>query len=484
MEKMTVQAVKSAKVVPFLLFFYGATALWGPGAACQPNKRLTSNHAASDTVYVPEGNKKTAHSHETERLSLNFQAIKVRAVLHLLADCTGTNMVVSDRVEGSVTLHLNDIPWDKALDVILKTQGLAKRKVGDVLFIAPAEEITKGEKKAFEAEKAGEQLEPLQWELLQLNYAKATEIAHLINAKPNGLLSKRGNVRVDIRNNALWVQDRASKLQEMRRLVHGLDIPMRQVLIEARIVNVDTRYEEELGIRFGLTRGSSATGLGEGQGELFGLEPQLGTANHNRLNVNLPAINSTLSQVPSLGIALARLGKNFLLDLELSAIEVEGGGELISSPRLVTVNQQEASIEAGEEIPFQRATSSGATAVEFKKAVLALRVVPQITPDNKIIMKIKVSQDRRSNEPLVLGTPAINTQQIETQVLVDDKETIVLGGIFKENDANAVERVPFLGDLPIIGNLFRSKKKEHRREELLIFITPKIVEQTATVASK
>ena len=513
MKKIIARASQEAGMILLLLLAGIATELWAAEGSVQPHNILRavqpipspiakvprlikplipSDHVRDMLKHVPKDNdqKKEKKIYVGEPLSLNFQDIKVRAVLQLLADFTSMNIVASDTVDGTITLRLNNVPWDEALDIVLKTQGLAKRNIGDVWLIAPADEIAKGEKKEREAEKEVSELEPLQWELLPLNYAKAREMANLLKDENNSLLSDRGKVGVDARTNVLWVQDVESKLKEVRHLVHGLDIPLRQVLIEARIVNVDTRYEEELGIRFGVTGEKSHTGALAGGSESMNGALASGTTvahnslvSNNGLNVNLPVISSTVTQVPSLGIALAHLGKNFLLDLELSAIEVEGGGELISSPRLLTMNQQEASIEAGEEIPFQQATSSGATAVEFKKAVLALRVIPQITSDNKIIMDIKVNQGRRSNEPLVLGTPAINTQQIQTQALVNNGETIVLGGIFKQNDAKTVERVPFLGDLPIIGNLFRSKKKEYKREELLIFITPKIVEQTIAMAT-
>tara|TARA_B100000989_G_scaffold291695_1_gene266504 strand:+ start:17913 stop:20153 length:2241 start_codon:yes stop_codon:yes gene_type:complete len=421
-----------------------------------------------------------------QRLSLNFQDIQVRAVLQLLAEFTGINIVASDTVKGSMTLRLNNVPWDEALDIILRTQGLDKRKVGSVLMIAPAEEIAAREKEDLASQKEIEELEPLRTELMQLNYAKAAEVSELLKGQDNTLLTSRGNVTVDARTNALLVQDTQQTLNNVRELIQKLDIPVKQVLIEARLVNVDTDFEQDLGIRFGITKPRHVSGTYTGANDMNlnvvnGLTNYAAASNvatDSRLNVNLPAAIDAVDNTPSIGVALAKLGKGYLLDLELSAIESEGGGEVISSPRLVTANEQEAYIEQGEEIPYQEATSSGATSVEFKKAVLALRVTPQITPDGKIIMKIKVNQDRRSTEPEVLGVPAIDTQQIETQVLVDNGQTIVLGGIYRQTKTHDVQRIPFLGELPVVGYLFRNTNKTEERRELLIFITPKIVKQT------
>lgn len=418
-----------------------------------------------------------------ERLSLNFQDIAVRAVLQLLADFTGVNIVASDSVKGNITLRLNNVPWDEALAIILRTQGLAKRTVGNVIMIAPAEEVAAREKEELEAKKEVKELEPLTTELVTLNYAKAEEMATLLKDQTASLLTARGNVSIDERTNTLLIQDTPGSVTEARLLIQKLDIPVRQVLIEARIVNVDTDYEQNLGIRWGITRPTHLTGTLEGandmqQNILNDNDPLLNVGVDSRLNVNLPAEVDT-GITGSVGVALAKLKRKFLLDLEISALESEGVGELVSSPRLVTANQKEAYIEQGEEIPYQEATSSGATSVEFKKAVLALRVTPQITPDGKIIMDLKINQDRRSTQPEVLGVPAIDTQQIETQVLVDNGQTIVLGGVYQETKQHSVLRIPFLGSLPVVGNLFKSTEEMKERSELLIFITPKIVQQTA-----
>jgi len=417
-----------------------------------------------------------------KRLSLNFQNISVRAVLQLLAEFTGINIVASDSVQGDITLRLNDVPWDEALAIILKTQNLDQKRVGNILMIAPAAEMAAQEKAILENQKQVEELEPLRTELIRLNYAKAEAIANLLKDESTSLLTVRGNVSVDERTNTLLVKDTPATLVDVRKLIDKLDIPVQQVLIEARVVNVDTSFERDLGIQWGITKpnhvSGTLTGASQMQQNLIDGNPVLdNVAFPERLNVNLPASIDSVAQTPSVGIALAKLGNGYLLDLELSAIETEGGGELISSPRLVTADQHPAYIESGEEIPYQEATSSGATAVEFKKAVLSLEVTPQITPDKKIIMDIKVNQDKQGTTE-VLGTPTIDTREIKTNVLVNNGETIVLGGIYEESKTNNVQRIPFLGKIPLVGALFRNTDTTNERQELLIFITPKIVQQS------
>lgn len=418
-----------------------------------------------------------------KKLSLNFQDIPVRSVLQLLAEFTGINIVASNSVMGNITLRLENVPWDEALAIILKTQGLAKREVGNILMIAPKEEVLAREKEDLEARKAVTELEPLRIERVQLNYATAEEVAKLLKSKDVSLLSTRGSVSVDERTNSLLVQDTVSQLAEMRKVLNDLDIPVRQVLIEARIVNVDSNYAKDLGIRWGYTNPKHVSGTLEGANEINnnGLNnsaqgnndsPLIDVPFTDRLNVNLPV---PIDNAGRLGIALAKLGNDFLLDLEISALETEGIGEIISTPRVVTANQHEAYIEKGEEIPYEEASSSGATAVSFKKAVLGLRVTPQITPDNKILMTLAINQDSRGED--TLAGPAINTRQLQTKVLVDNGQTIVLGGIYEETDRHQVARIPFFGTLPVIGSLFKNTADIHRRIELLIFITPKVVEQ-------
>ena len=417
-----------------------------------------------------------------ERLSLMFQDIEIRAVLQIIAQHTGLNLVASDTVRGNLTLRLQNVPWDQALDIILKTKGLDKRIDGNVMLVAPAQEIAAREKQELEASKQVSELAPLRTELIQINYAKASEIASLLKAKENSLLSERGSVSVDERTNSLLVQDTAFKLEEVRDLARKLDIPVRQVQIESRIVTASSGWTEELGVRWGATKIRSETTLsgslnssdnlnyqiGGGIGANGGVTRDLGDS----LNVSLPVAGAA----GSFGLTYANLSKGLILDLELSALENENRGEVIASPRVITANQKEAMIEAGEEIPFQNATSSGATSVQFKKAVLSLTVTPQITPDDRIILDLTVTQDTRGED--TISGPAINTQQVTTQVLVDNGQTVVLGGIYQQRTNRDETKVPFFGDLPGIGWMFRHQADTRAKQELLIFVTPKILKES------
>ena len=413
-----------------------------------------------------------------ERLSLNFQSIEVRAVLQLIADFTGMNLVTSDTVTGTVTLRLQNVPWDQALDIILKTKGLAMREMGNVMYIGPAEEITAREKKELEAKKQITDLEPLFSDLIQVNYAKAGDIAALLKAKENSLLSSRGNVTVDARTNTLLVQDTANKLGEMRKLIATLDIPVRQVLIESRIVIANSGFDRTLGSRFGVSRdtlGAATTGSGtQFSGTLGGTDQLVNNdtlTTPERLNVNLPVPGAA----GSFALSMVKLPFGTNVDLELSAMQIEGKGEVVSSPRVITANQKEAFIEQGVEIAYQEASSSGSTSTAFKKAVLSLRVIPQITPDDRVIMDLQITKD--SVGDVFQGVPSINTREIKTQVLVENGETVVLGGVYEQETRDDATKVPFLGDLPLIGALFRSTSKKDGKEELLVFITPKIVKE-------
>lgn len=443
-------------------------------------------------VKQPEKKETAIAQEETytgERLSLNFQNIEVRSVLQLIADFTGLNIVVSDAVSGSLTLRLHNVPWDQALDIILKTKGLDMRQSGNVVLVAPSAEIAARERQEMEARKQVEELAPLRSEFVQINYAKAADIAALLKAKENTLLSPRGNVTVDERTNTLLLQDTADRLEDIRRLVARLDIPVRQVLIESRIVIANNDFSRDMGVRFGATavRKNGNNGIVTTSGRLTGTDTTVNSALENiqntgqpfpvevpsledRLNVNLPVAGNAGR------IALAILGSDYLLDLELSALQAEGRGEVISSPRVITANQREARIEQGVEIPYQEATSSGATSTSFKKAVLSLSVTPQITPDDRIIMDLAVTKD--SVGGVYGGIPSINTREVATQVLVDNGETVVLGGIYEQERINSVEKVPVLGDLPGLGVLFRNKTETDNKSELLVFVTPKIVKES------
>lgn len=455
----------------------------------------------SDTVFTlevkpvtkeqKEQAKKQEIGYSGEKLSLNFQNIEVRAVLQLIADFTGLNMVASDTVTGSVTLRLKNVPWDQALDIVLRTKGLDMRKMGNVILVAPADEIAAREKQELEAAKQIVELEPLRSEIIQVNYAKASEIAALMKEKGNTLLSERGSVTVDERTNTLLIMDVTRKLADMRQLVNTLDIPIRQVLIESRIVIANSDFSRDLGVRFGVTgvdpRSNGMVGVtGSSQGINTmttsalsniqgggGASPVALPSLSDRLNVNLPPSASAGR------IALGILGPDYMIDLELAAMQHEGQGEVVSSPRVITANQKEAVIEQGVELPYLEASSSGATAVSFKKAVLSLKVKPQITPDDRVIMDLGVTKD--SVGAIYAGVPSINTREIATQVLVENGETVVLGGVYENSKSNDVSKVPLLGDLPVLGRLFRNDVNVDNTQELLIFVTPKILKDTLQV---
>ncbi|HHM05244.1 MAG TPA: type IV pilus secretin PilQ [Gammaproteobacteria bacterium] len=424
-----------------------------------------------------------------DKLSLTFQDIPVRAALQVIADFTGLNMVVSDTVSGSMSLRLKDVPWDQALDIILRTKGLGMRRHDNIMLVAPAEEIAAREQQELESRKKIVELEPLRSEIIQVNYAKAQDLADLLQSKDSSLLSERGTATVDERTNTLLLRDTASNLDEIRKVVATLDKPVRQVLIESRVVIANDDFTRELGVRFGGTvikeNGSSGivglTGSAQGNdgivnnaltnlqstGQQF---PVSAPSLNDRLSVNLPVAS------PAGALGLAILGQDYLVDLELSALQAEGRGEVISNPRVITANQKEALIEQGVEIPYQQATSSGATAIAFKKAVLSLKVTPQITPDDRVIMDLRVSKD--SVGEVFLGVPSINTREIDTEVLVENGETVVLGGIYEQTRSNEVDKVPLLGDLPFLGALFRTTRNVDDKVELLIFVTPKILKES------
>ncbi len=420
-----------------------------------------------------------------ERLSLNFQNIEVRAVLQLIADFTEMNLVTSDTVAGSVTLRLQNVPWDQALDIILKTKGLGVRKTGNLLFVAPSQEIADREKSELEASQQIKELEPLYSEMLQINYAKADEVAMMLKGEKSSLLSARGNVTIDARTNTLLIQDTATSLEEIHRLISKLDIPVRQVLIEARLVIANSSYNKDIGSRFGVSRdtlGANTTGSGSQFSGSLGATDQL--VNNDtltapgRLNVNLPATPETGSAA-AFAMSFVKLPFGTNVDLELSAMVAEGQGEVVSSPRLITANQKEAYIEQGVEIAYQESTEGGAASTSFKKAVLSLTVTPQITPDDRVIMDLQIKKD--SVGALYAGVPSINTREISTQVLVENGETVVLGGVYEEISNDGTSKVPFLGDLPLIGALFRSTTKRDSKEELLVFITPKIIKEGLSI---
>ena len=439
--------------------------------------------------------------YEGQRLTLNFQDIETRSVLQLLAETSGKNIVVSDTVQGNVTLRLRNVPWDQALDIVMTTKGLDMRQNGNVIMVAPAEEIAARETADLEAQLAIQELEPVYSEFLQVNYAKASDLSALISGTDVGtMLSDRGSIAVDDRTNTLLVQDTAERLQDIRRMVSALDVPIKQVLIESRIVVVNDDFSRELGVRLGVTafNENSTDGLTVISGSGTGTDTMINSALTNLADpangtvypIEVPLLNNRYNvSVPVAEAAgrfsLAVLESDYLVDLELTALEAEGRGEIVSTPRVITANQKEATIKQGVEIPYQQSSASGATSISFKEAVLELTVTPQITPDNNIIMDLRVHKDSVgqiiSTGGLGGTVPSIDTRSVETQVLVADGQTVVLGGIYETERRETVKKVPFLGDIPFAGALFRSKQRVDNKAELLIFVTPRILEEGSSI---
>jgi type IV pilus assembly protein PilQ len=426
-----------------------------------------------------------------EKLSLNFQNVEVRAVLQVIADFTGLNIITSDTVSGNLTLRLKDVPWDQALDIILQAKGLDERKVGNVVWIAPRDEIATKEKLALEAQQQISELEPLRTEAFQLNYQKAEAVQKLISDTTQKVLSKRGSAVVDARTNTLFVQDTPTKLEEIRALVKQIDVPVRQVQIESRIVEATDSFNKNVGARLGITTSGTANGYGNGNvklmpgGSVNSLGVQSGqTQNYptsffpDSFSVNLPAAAIAGTLPAQFGYTIYNAAATRFLNLEISALQADQKGKIISSPRVVTANNVEANISQGTQIPYQQATSSGATSITFQNAVLSLKVKPQITPDDHIMMNIEVHKD--SVGQTTVAGPAIDTKQVNTQVLVEDGGTVSLGGIYSQEVNKTVQKVPLLGDLPILGMFFRQESSTNNRTELLIFVTPRIMREALT----
>lgn len=428
-------------------------------------------------------------SRKSKNLSFYFQHIEIRALLQLIAKNSGMNFIINDNVKGDISLNLKNVTWKQALNIVLETQGLGARRVGNIVYISTIDDITSTESKQFKSDDAIANMAPLKSAFLRLKYTNAADIATLLKGTQSSLLSSRGQVAVDARTNSLIIRDTKQNLDDLLPEIKKLDVPARQVLIEARIVNIDTTYEEELGVRFGTTHTRRMTGTLEGANSMLqGNQPQnitnvAGITDYTkRLNFNIPANSLFDGGVPgSIGLALAKIGDMYL-DLELSALEGEKHAKVIARPRVVTSNQQKAVIQTGEEIPYQEATSSGATSVVFKKAVLSLEIVPQITPDNKVVLQLKATEDTRGDSITIGVTggqpttvPAINTQEVRSNVLLNNNETIVIGGVYKTVKTNTMDRIPFFGTLPVIGHLFSHRGVHNEKHELLIFITPKII---------
>ncbi|MBJ2258406.1 type IV pilus secretin PilQ [Pseudomonas psychrophila] len=419
----------------------------------------------------------THPSYVGDTMSLNFQEVEVRTVLQLLADFTGFNLVVSDAVQGSITLNLQDVPWDQALDLVLKSKGLGKRLEGNVLMIAPSDDIAAGERQELEARNQLARLAPLRRELVQVNYAKAADIAKLFQsvtgAQPGN--DGQGTVTVDERTNNIIAFESGERLDELRRIVAQLDVPVRQVMIEARIVEAGVDFEKSLGVRWGGTLRNEGRWSAGGITRSGGSEVAPG-------NLGAPFVDLGVSGNTS-GLGIAFITNNVLLDLELTAMEKTGNGEIISQPKVVTSDKETAKILKGTEIPYQESSSSGATSVSFKEASLSLEVTPQITPDNSVIMEVVVTKDEPDYMNRVQDVPPIKKNEVRAKVLVRDGETIVIGGVFSNTQSKVVDKVPFLGDLPYVGRLFRRDVVLEKKSELLVFLTPRIMNNQAIAVS-
>lgn len=504
---------------------------------------------------VEEGKAKTAASppvYKGEKLSLDFQNIDVRTVLQVIADFTGLNIIASDTVTGSITLRLKDVPWDQALDLIMQAKGLDQRRVGNVVQIAPREELLDRDKKTLEAQKQLETLEPLRSETFLLKYRSTDDFKPILDtdsgsgttAHRQTILSERGSVLFDPKTNTLIVNDTPSVIEKVRALVEQLDKAQRQVLIEARIVEANDNFARDLGVKLGIGAAGRQTGIADtfnaantnlgnnvtnyvaqlnsvaaynqayqtylGQVDAFNFQQQNFTRQQADFlagrsataptpptapiaplrtfmagpiiglgpNINLPAAGGSST------IAIVSRVAGGLLGLEISAMQAESKGKIISSPRVLTADGTEATIQQGTQIPYQSATSSGATAVSFINAVLSLKVKPQITPDGNIIMTVAVNKDSPSPTLTVNGTPAINTTLIQTQTMVENGGTVVIGGIYLQDEAETVNKVPLLGDIPILGNLFKERGKHNKRSELLVFLTPRLVDNLSSFSTR
>ena len=427
----------------------------------------------------PDGRESDEAAYTGDRLSFDVRDADIRSLLFRIGEFTGLNMVVSDSVQGKLTMHLENVPWDQALDHILTLKGLGMRRDGEVRLIAPQQELLDTESKRLEAEQRRDQLVPLEKATIQVNYAKAADLASTLRSEEGGMLSQRGSVRVDGRTNKILIRDTPANLRSARELVEELDVPVRQVMIETRIVIAQDDFSEELGTRFGASHVSDSgnvgvAGSGSGANSLVGGNAPQTIATGDRMAVDLPVSD------PAGQVAMSILDGDTLIDLELSALQAENKGEIVSNPRVITANQREAVIEQGVEIPYQEASSSGATSVSFKKAVLSLGVTPQITPDGRIIMDLEISKD--SVGEIFNGVPSVDTREVTTQALVADGETVVLGGIYETEQSREVEKVPLLGDLPLLGGLFRHTREVNAKAELLIFVTPRLLRGEPTAA--
>ncbi len=463
---------------------------WEHTAYQSDNRFIVEVKQAQDQDRIARGGGYTG-----EKLSLNFQNVEVRAVLQVIADFTGLNIITSDTVGGSLTLRLKDVPWDQALDLILQSKGLDMRKTGNVVWIAPRDELATREKLALESQQQINDLEPTRTESFQLNYQKGADFQKLLSDPNQRILSKRGSAVVDTRTNTIFVQDTPTRLEEVRKLLRKVDVPVRQVMIESRIVEATDTFSRNLGVRLGygefgntnfrqIGGGSNAVNATPGgdlsnTGQMVGFVQGTPTLVPGALNVNLPVPGLSGANPGLFSLLLFKPGFSRFLALELSALQADGKGKIISSPRLITADQVEATIEQGTEIPYQQATSSGATSVSFKKATLSLKVKPQVTPDDNVIMNLNIHKDSVGSN--TLAGPSIDTKQIVTEVLVENGGTVVIGGIYSQEERSSTNKIPVLGDLPYVGFLFKQNLRADDRRELLIFISPRIIKDGLTL---
>lgn len=470
-----------------------------PKGSWEHNAYQSDNQFVLEVKSVQEDSKKLIQTGDSrqkysgEKLSLNFQNIDVRSVLQVIADFTNLNIITSDTVSGALTLRLKDVPWDQALDIILQAKGLDMRRSGNVIWIAPRDELAAKEKLELEAKSQIQELEPVRTETFQVNYHQAKTIqALLVSNKDSNMLSKRGTVSVDERSNKIFVTDVAARLDDVRRLIGEIDVPVRQVLIEAQIVEATDSFSRDIGVRLGggANVGTSAGGrprysVGGGNlnstgyqaGQIVGSTPSITDA----LAVNLPAAPAS-GVAGALSFVLWNSSATRVLDLEISALESDGRGKVVSRPRVMTADQVEAVIEQGVEIPYQEATSSGATSVSFRKANLTLKVKPQITPDGRVFMSLDINKDTPSTTVQTSAGVPIDTKHVKTEVIVENGGTVVIGGIYTQKTSDITNKIPLLGDIPYLGYFFKNNQKKDEKTELMIFITPRVVTDQTLLA--
>lgn len=448
---------------------------------------IATNSVSATTDNSYAARKASYQNTRSSLLSFNFQDISIRDLLQLIAKNSGLNFIISDSVKGNMSLSLQNVTWQQALSVVMRANGLDSRRYDNVLFIAPIEELATNDAKRFQAEQQLSNLAPPTSTFIHLKYANANDLLNVIKSQQGSLLSSNGQIGTDPRTNTIWIYDNPANVLRIQRFIAQLDIPTKQVLIEARIVSIDTQYIEELGIKWGLSNTRYLSGTLTGANQL-----RQATDNtlpdvpvDDRLNFNIPA-NKVFGSTPaSAAIAIVQMGSVYL-DMELSALEGENHAQVISNPRVITSNSQPAEIQTGEEIPYQEATSSGATSITFKDAVLSLNITPQITSDNSLVLKVKVTRNRRGTDVNTGGgstVPAIDTEEVQSLVSLKNNQTVVLGGVYRLDRTNTVTRIPFLGSIPVVGNLFKHTSINNERQELLIFITPQIVNQALVMSN-